>query len=292
MTALQVEPRGTLLAVHAHPDDETLWTGALLATWAVAGQPVWVVTCTGGERGEVLALTGTASEGMERLEGDGPALAAWRAEELRGALVALAGGSGSGSADAGDQQGDAAAGDQRGGDPAGDQQGCDASEDEAGRSHPGTAIQHRFLGYEDSGMTWISPGVAGPDPSVTSGFANIPLSEAASALARIITEIQPTVVVTYDNHGGYGHPDHVRAHDATLAAVELVADRPEVWTAMTAESEGEGDRWVDVAPVLDRVMAAMRCHATQIQGITAESFALSNHVVQPIPAQERYCVVP
>ncbi|WP_255449014.1 PIG-L family deacetylase [Cellulomonas sp. JZ18] len=76
-------PTGGLVAVHAHPDDESLATGALLATWAAAGLPVAVVTATRGERGEVIG------ERWAHLEGDGPALAAHRVEELRAALAAL-----------------------------------------------------------------------------------------------------------------------------------------------------------------------------------------------------------
>ena len=74
---------GGLVAVHAHPDDESLTTGALLATWAASGRPVTVVTCTRGERGEVIG------ERLAHLEGDGPALAEHRDHELDGALAAL-----------------------------------------------------------------------------------------------------------------------------------------------------------------------------------------------------------
>jgi len=74
---------GGLLAVHAHPDDETLATGGLLATWARAGRPVTVVTCTRGELGEVIGGE------LAHLAGDGPALAAHRETELAGALGAL-----------------------------------------------------------------------------------------------------------------------------------------------------------------------------------------------------------
>ena len=59
-------PMAGLLAVHAHPDDETLATGGLLATWAGAGRPVTVVTCTRGELGEVIGGE------LAHLAGDGP----------------------------------------------------------------------------------------------------------------------------------------------------------------------------------------------------------------------------
>lgn len=73
----------TLLAVHAHPDDETIFTGALLATWAAAGRPVTVVTCTRGERGEVIP------EDLGHLRNDPEALAAHRERELASALRRL-----------------------------------------------------------------------------------------------------------------------------------------------------------------------------------------------------------
>ena len=82
---------GGVLAIHAHPDDETLSTGALLAAFAAAGRPVCVVTCTRGERGEVIALPGTTSEGLADLEGDGPALGAYRETELAARPLAAAG---------------------------------------------------------------------------------------------------------------------------------------------------------------------------------------------------------
>lgn len=72
-----------LLAVHAHPDDETLSTGALLATWADAGHHVVVVTCTRGEQGEVIPPE------LMHLEGNGAELAKVRATELTAALSHL-----------------------------------------------------------------------------------------------------------------------------------------------------------------------------------------------------------
>jgi N-acetyl-1-D-myo-inositol-2-amino-2-deoxy-alpha-D-glucopyranoside deacetylase len=207
MTRRWLVSSGGLLAVHAHPDDETLSTGALLATWAAAGRPVCVVTCTRGERGEVIARPGTTSEGRAGLEGDGPALGAYRETELAAALAELAG-------------------------------------DEA-------AIEHAYLDtlplsslsdaqvtgvtsasdtsggvrYEDSGMAWVAPGVAGPAPdSPPTAFARVPLDEPAGRLAALIRALRPAVVATYEPGGGYGHPDHVRAHEVTVRALELAAD--------------------------------------------------------------------
>ncbi|GAA4723698.1 PIG-L family deacetylase [Promicromonospora umidemergens] len=196
---------GGLLAVHAHPDDETLATGGLLATFAAAGRPVCVVTCTRGERGEVIALPGTTSEGLAGLEGDRPALGAYRETELAGALTRLAGG----VADAVEH----------------------AFLDTLPLSDPQVSMVTHTSGtsgevrYEDSGMAWVAPGVAGPAPdSPPTAFARVPLDESAGRLAGLVRARRPVVVATYEPGGGYGHPDHVRAHQVTVRALELAAD--------------------------------------------------------------------
>lgn len=298
---------GGLLAVHAHPDDETLWTGGLLATWAASGRPVTVVTCTRGERGEVIALPGTTSEHLAGLEGDGPALAAHRERELAAAVAAL-----------GVRQ---------------------VFLDQV----PSAAARN----YEDSGMAWIRPGVAGPAPdSPPTAFSRLPLDEPAARLAALIRDARPAVVATYEPGGGYGHPDHVRAHDVTVRALEtLDGTRPELWRAVApAESLRAARRTlagseaaravvaergltlpdpgedlpslaradlatregadqdpavsrIAVAPVIGRVLEAMRAHATQIQHATYAPaggvlgyYALSNGVLMPLLDEETYLV--
>lgn len=317
-------PAGGLLAVHAHPDDETLATGALLATWAAAGRPVTVVTCTRGERGEVID-TPSHPTGLGHLEGDGPALAAHRETEVAAALAALGGRPGAvGHAFLDDLEA------------------------------PGTPAGVRF---EDSGMAWVAPGIAGPaDDAPATAFARVPLDVAAVRLAALVREVQPAVVATYEERGGYGHPDHVRTHEVVVRAIRLAADPgaavpgeawadAELWQAVTpsaalragrralAASPQAGElaaragltfpdpdaplpplarhdaeladhdavREVDVAPVLDRVLAAMRAHATQVQHATAAPpgpgdagvlgwYSLSNGVLAPVLPQECYLV--
>ncbi|PUB22816.1 N-acetyl-1-D-myo-inositol-2-amino-2-deoxy-alpha-D-glucopyranoside deacetylase [Promicromonospora sp. AC04] len=347
---------GVLLAVHAHPDDETLSTGGLLATWAAAGRPALVVTCTRGERGEVIALPGTTSEGLAGLEGDGPALGAYRETELAGALAELAGG------DVG----------------AIEQTFLDAvpfsDAPVAGATHgsdPSGGVR-----YEDSGMAWAAPGVAGPAPdSPPTAFARVPLDEPAGRLAMLIRARRPAVVATYEPGGGYGHPDHVRTHAVTVRALELAADpawRPdgggaqaadgepapgvgrrdepwagaELWQAVARAAEVRearalladlpeagalaaaagltfADPWEDLPPfakddldtatsgpevvqvdiglVADRLIAALRAHATQVQHATVLPrpegpvvgwYALSNDVLAPILTTETYLVTP
>jgi N-acetyl-1-D-myo-inositol-2-amino-2-deoxy-alpha-D-glucopyranoside deacetylase len=333
-----------LVAVHAHPDDETLATGALIASYAAAGLPVTVVTCTRGERGEVLALPGTTSEGLAALEGDGPALAAHRERELAAALTALGGGDPAAVGHAFlDQLPPPVLSD------AGEPGGSPASD---------TSVGERF---EDSGMVWLAPGIAGPDPAVSAGFARVPLDDAAGRLAVLIRALRPAAVATYEAGGGYGHPDHVRTHDVTVRALALAADpgfdgTGEPWQAALFEVVAPAGELVaarraladdpaartlaehvrldfpaatdplpavarddaalavasaagrlvevEVAPVLGRVLGAMRAHATQIQHAQAHDaaelrtagvlgwYALSNGVLTALRARETYAVTP
>jgi N-acetyl-1-D-myo-inositol-2-amino-2-deoxy-alpha-D-glucopyranoside deacetylase len=85
---------------------------------------------------------------------------------------------------------------------------------------------HRWLGgfgaYHDSGMAWHEDGhaVAGefvPD----NGFWHADLTIAADDLVRVIREVRPQVLVTYDQFGGYGHPDHIQAHRVAMYAATL-----------------------------------------------------------------------
>ena len=110
---------------------------------------------------------------------------------------------------------------------------------------------HRFLGgfgrYRDSGMM----GTAANDKP--HAFWNADLDEAAAHLVKVIREIRPQVLVTYDENGGYGHPDHIQAHRVAMRAAELAADAghaPEsgpawevakiYWTAMPKSVLAEG----------------------------------------------------
>jgi N-acetyl-1-D-myo-inositol-2-amino-2-deoxy-alpha-D-glucopyranoside deacetylase len=90
---------------------------------------------------------------------------------------------------------------------------------------------HRFLGgfgtYRDSGMAWHPDGHAIGDPEVIAqhpnAFWNADLTEAANHLVEIIREVRPQVLVTYDEFGGYGHPDHIQAHRVATYAASLAA---------------------------------------------------------------------
>jgi LmbE family N-acetylglucosaminyl deacetylase len=145
-----VELEGPVVAVHAHPDDESITTGGLLAKASAMGFRTVVVTCTVGD-------VGPNRTGVNRL-------ADARAEELHAALTIL--------------------GVSRG-------------------------IQ---LGYRDSGLAgW-------PDNDHPASFHAAASGEAAQKVAAILHEERPRLVVTYGPDGGYGHPDHVKAHRVTLEA--------------------------------------------------------------------------
>ncbi|WP_106348924.1 mycothiol conjugate amidase Mca [Antricoccus suffuscus] len=153
-----------LMAVHAHPDDESSKGAATMARYAAEGADVLVVTCTGGERGSVLnpALdTPETAENMSdirRIEMD-------RAREILG-------------------------------------------------------VNQSWLGFVDSG--WPD---GDPRPPLPEGcFGLTPLDESVPRLVRLMREFRPHVVITYDEKGGYPHPDHVMCHTVSMAAYEASGD--------------------------------------------------------------------
>jgi LmbE family N-acetylglucosaminyl deacetylase len=80
-------------------------------------------------------------------------------------------------------------------------------------------IKHLYpLGYHDSGMLGWETNT---EPQV---FFQAKVEEVAGRLVRIIRQHRPDVVVTYDDQGGYGHPDHIMAHRGTMVAVDAAAD--------------------------------------------------------------------
>jgi N-acetyl-1-D-myo-inositol-2-amino-2-deoxy-alpha-D-glucopyranoside deacetylase len=90
----------------------------------------------------------------------------------------------------------------------------------------------RFLGgpgrYRDSGM------MGTPANHKPRAFWNADLDEAADSAVAVVREVRPQVLVTYDENGGYGHPDHIQAHRVAMRAVELAADsghRPDLGPA-------------------------------------------------------------
>lgn len=171
---------------------------------------------------------------------------------------------------------------------------------------------------------WRDSGMAGSPPRRGTRFIDADFDEVVGELADVIATLRPHVVVTYDPDGGYGHPDHIRAHQATTAAVEAVADRWRVakfyWTVMSGNAFDRGVRalspadvgsdWI-VPPAVpfgysdDRITAvvsapeqagakasAIAAHATQVTiGPTRRAFALSNKLALPLLDEEHYVLV-
>ena len=212
-----------LLLMHAHPDDESIGTGATMARYAAEGARVTLVTCTLGELGEVIPPS----------------------------LAHLA-------ADAGDGLGEYRIGE------------LDAACAELG------VTDHRFLGgpgrWRDSGMMGTD---ANDDPRC---FWQADVDEAARALLAVIRDVRPQVLVTYDANGFYGHPDHIQAHRVACRAFGQAADLGLAKFYATAAADSAAvTTEIDGTAYLDRKLAAMRAHATQIT-VDPPFFALSNQI--------------
>ena len=154
-----------LMCVHAHPDDESSKGAATMAKYVAEGAEVLVVSCTGGERGDVLnpALKDDAA-----LMRDMPEV---RRQEMAEAARIL-------------------------------------------------GVQHEWLGFVDSGLP-----EGDPLPPLPEGcFGLEPLHTAAEPLVRLVRSFRPHVMTTYDETGGYPHPDHIRCHQVSVAAYEAAAD--------------------------------------------------------------------
>lgn len=146
----------TLVCFHAHPDDEAIATGGLMAQSAAAGHRVVLVCATRGEQGK--PVEGVLDNGEQLWER--------RVVELAKSCEIL------------------------------------------GAEPP------RFLGYEDSGM------YGEPENENPRSFWQADRDEAVKRFADILEEVDADVVTIYDNHGGYGHPDHLRVHTVGLAAAQ------------------------------------------------------------------------
>ena len=81
-------------------------------------------------------------------------------------------------------------------------------------------VQQRFLGFTDSGLPEGDP----PPPLPDGCFALEPLERAARPLVQAVREFRPHVLLTYDENGGYPHPDHIKCHQVSVAAFEAAAD--------------------------------------------------------------------
>lgn len=189
----------TLLFVHAHPDDESLWSGVAIAQHVLAGDIVHVLTCTLGEEGEVIPAATHRFELPPDAPREGAAgsdLAGLRAHEL-GAAVATLG----------------------------------------ARSLMLSRLAGRPV--RDSGMAG-NPASRHPD-----AFVAAPLDQLAEVVAAYIDEHAVDEVVSYEQNGGYGHPDHIRAHQLACAATRSSKRKPSLWgIVLPQEWLVEDRRWL------------------------------------------------
>jgi mycothiol S-conjugate amidase len=153
-----------LMAIHAHPDDESSKGAATMAKYVAEGVDVLVVTCTGGERGSVLNPKLDRPDVWENI-------GTIRREEMDRAREIL-------------------------------------------------GVRQAWLGFVDSGYPEGDPLPPLPDGC----FGLEPVESAAAPLVKLMREFKPHVVLTYDEEGGYPHPDHVMCHKVSVAAFDAAGD--------------------------------------------------------------------
>jgi N-acetyl-1-D-myo-inositol-2-amino-2-deoxy-alpha-D-glucopyranoside deacetylase len=263
-----------MLLVHAHPDDESIGTGATMAKYAAEGAGVTLVTCTLGELGEVIPPD------LAHLAADADGgLGEYRIGELDAACQALG------------------------------------------------VTDHRFLGgpgrWHDSGMMGL------PANDAPGSFWRADVDDAAGQLLKVIREVRPQVLISYDANGFYGHPDHIQAHrvarrafaladgliskfyatalprSVLAGAVEAMRDSqherlpggaPEFVQVKSVDDlpfgvpDEEVTTEIDATAYLAQKLAAMRAHATQIS-VESPFFALSDRVGQRAFGREYYTLL-
>jgi N-acetyl-1-D-myo-inositol-2-amino-2-deoxy-alpha-D-glucopyranoside deacetylase len=264
-----------MLLVHAHPDDESIGTGATMAKYAAEGAGVTLVTCTLGELGEIIPpeLAHLAADADGRL-------GEYRIGELAAACAALG------------------------------------------------VTDHRFLGgpgrWRDSGMMGL------PTNDTPGCFWQADVDEAARELLRVIREVRPQVLISYDSNGFYGHPDHIQAHRVARRAFELADGLVSKFYAMalprsvlvgaveamrqrqqdgnfpgggpdfrTVESvddfpfgvpDEDVTTEIDATAYLEQKLTAMHAHATQI-AVDSPFFTFSDGVGQRAFGREYYTLL-
>ena len=241
-TQLSESTQERVLFVHAHPDDESITTGGTIATLVDRGALVTVLTCTRGEHGEVVPTD------IRSLQGDGPALAAYRTGELAEALAIL---------------------------------GVVDHRFLGERSARWPDREPRV--YTDSGMQWGRSGPVPLDVVADDSLCAADFSEVAADIAAVIDLTRPTAVISYDGAGGYGHPDHVRVAEAAQRAADVLG----VPYFAVQPDGAAGERTVDVGVAFDRKRAAMAAHRSQLT-IDGDDFALSSGPARPIGVTESY----
>ena len=226
----------TLICVHAHPDDEALFTAGISAHYGSRGYNVVLVTCTNGQ----LGFDAEGRSGIDP-EHDADTTASTRAGELQRS-ARLAG-----------------------------------------------FTRTITLGYQDSGM------IGWPQNHRPGSFMDADVEQAANVIASIIDESNGSVVVTYDENGFYGHPDHIQANVVTRRALELSSAAQRlyypvvprgVWTTFTSGATAQGlslPAWIldatpatpdesvatvmDVTAYVSQKQRAIAAHASQVDNV-------------------------
>lgn len=126
-------------------------------------------------------------------------------------------------------------------------------------------VRQHWLGFVDSGLPEGDPLPPLPEGS----FALVPLEEATEALVRVVREFKPHVMTTYDENGGYPHPDHIMCHKVSVAAFEAAGD-PERFPDV-------GEPWTPLKLYYDHGFSIQRME------VFAEEF---ERIGEPFPMQE------
>jgi N-acetyl-1-D-myo-inositol-2-amino-2-deoxy-alpha-D-glucopyranoside deacetylase len=153
--------------------------------------------------------------------------------------------------------------------------------------------EHRYLGGIGG---WRDSGMAGaPSAGHPRAFAGGKLEDQVLQLQVLVDEVRPYVLVTYNSFGGYGHPDHIRAHEITMAVADSATRVFHIAAGGGAVLPPDAPRTevtttIDIRPHLDAKIAALRAHATQVT-VDPPEFALSNKVAQPIGEAEYFTLV-
>ncbi|MEY2946219.1 MAG: hypothetical protein RL243_996 [Actinomycetota bacterium] len=217
-----------VLLVHAHPDDESLFTGHVIAERLAAGAEVYVLTLTRGERGKVKLAD------LKPLEGQSKQMGAFRTAELMTALAAY--------------------------------------------DTESASVQHSFAGtraYLDSGMRINALGRPTRKRVLDEmSLVAVATPVIADDIVAVMKSFRPDAVITYNRKGGFGHPDHKKAYEATTMAIRKYSKdhrAPQFWTI--AEPGEHSDVKIggpETAPVKK---AALSAHASQVL-VMEDSYAL------------------
>ena len=209
-----------VLTLQAHPDDETLSTGALLAHLAARGTRIDLVTATRGEEGETVPDSIALDDARSFVE--------VRAAELDGATRSL-----------------------------GIASSCFLG------SPPALAPGADARRYRDSGMRWVTPQLAGPaEDTGPDAFTRRPVAEAVADLEAAIRALRPDVLLSNDDGGTYGHPDHVHVHTIAAQGVPLI----EVASYHDADAQADDPSFArrELPGTARAVEGALRAHRTQL----------------------------